>query len=239
MAIRILPQVGKLPQQEPGAGTMAVMAGEVQALLDAYGQPLMAAAFALPCFLMARHLWRVWRNPMAVEDGAWVRLGVGVFVMEFILVHAGILLAAAAEGAATSGGRLAGLLGLTAFYLVFALAISAAFGSRRLFEPFIWLIGSRYLALLIGVTAATERLLLAHAIMAMAIYFPLVILSVFLPWPRFGITAEVAAARRVPNSRGTWVDEPHRAIGAATVYYLLLGLAQIGVMSWIDPRALT
>lgn len=71
---------------------------------------------------------------------------------------------------------------------------------------------------------------------AMAIYFAMVVLSVLLPWPRLGITAEIADATRRPGESGTWVDEPHRAIGAATVYFLLLGVAEIALLTWIDPR---
>jgi hypothetical protein len=70
------------------------------------------------------------------------------------------------------------------------------------------------------------------------IYFGMVVLSVLLPWPRFGITAEIAARTRQPGASGTWVDEPHRAIGAATAYFLLLAIAELTVLSWIDPARL-
>jgi hypothetical protein len=198
----------------------------------------MAVAFAVPCLLMAQRLWRVWRDPMAIEEGAWVRIGVGVFVMEFILTHAGIFMAGIAADAESSGTRWASALGLTFFYGLFAIAISLGFQSRMLLHSFLWLIGGRFLALIIGISEHAAALLMAHAVVAAVIYFAMVILSVFLPWPRFGITPEVAAKTRVPNATGAWVDRPHRAIGAATVYFLLLGIAELALLSWIGPGRL-
>lgn len=32
---------------------------------------------------------------------------------------------------------------------------------------------------------------------------------------------------RKDGASGLWVEKPHRAIGAATIYFLLLGLAQL------------
>lgn len=200
-----------------------------------HAQVLMALTFALPCFLMSARLFAVWRDPMAVEGGRWVRLGIGVFVMEFILAHAGIMLASFG-GADSPMGEWGGLIGLTLFYGLFALAISAAFQSRMLLHSFLWLIGLRYAAIVLGISAAESRLLLAHSLVAMFIYFPMVFLSVLLPWPRWGITETIAAEQRDPAASGSWVEEPHRAIGPAAVYFLLLGLTEVGLMTWIDPR---
>lgn len=199
-------------------------------------QVLMAVIFALPCFLMAARLLQVWRDPMSVEAGGWVRLGVGVFVMEFILLQAGIFLAGVSVEARLRGEGWLPTLGLTAFLGLFAVAVALAFRSRMLLFSFLWMISARFLALAIGISVQTKALLHAHAVTAMAIYFAMVVLSVLLPWPRLGITAEIADATRRPGESGTWVDEPHRAIGAATVYFLLLGVAEIALLTWIDPR---
>jgi hypothetical protein len=123
-------------------------------------------------------------------------------------------------------------------YGLFAGAIALAFQSRMLFHSFLWLIGGRYLALLLGVGAQATALLFAHSVVAFMIYFGMVVLSVLLPWPRFGISPEIAAATRVPDASGAWVDEPHRAIGAATVYFVLLAIAELALLSWMDPRDL-
>jgi hypothetical protein len=72
----------------------------------------------------------------------------------------------------------------------------------------------------------------------MAIYFPMVFLSVLLPWPRRGITEEVVRLTRLPGHSGLWVEQPHRAIGPAALYFILLGIVEVAVMTWIDPAAL-
>ena len=200
-------------------------------------QLAMAVAFALPCFMMAWRLLRVWREPMAVEGGRWVGLGTGVFVLEFILLHAGVLLGGLAAQADGTWTRVGATAGLAAFYGLFAVVIAAAFRSRMLLGSFLWLIGGRFVALAIGVAELDTLLLVARSGIGMALYVLLAIASVIVPVPRFGITAEVAAATRIPNAGGAWVEEPHRAIGAATVYFLLLGVAELALLSWVDPRS--
>ena len=204
-------------------------------MLNDLAQPLMALSFAIPCFTMGFRLLSVWRDPMAVEQGRWVQLGVGVFVMEFILQHAGIMIGAATMGSA-GGPSLGGTALLVGFYTLFAGAFALAFKSRMLFMSFVWVIVGRFVGVLIGVSNEDTTLFLAHSVLAMVIYFVLVIASVFLPWPRLGISEKVAADTRMPGTSGLWVEQPHRAIGPATVYFLLLGLAEIALMTWIDPH---
>jgi len=194
----------------------------------------MALAFAIPCFRMGFQLLAVWRNPMACENGRWVQLGVGVFVLEFILLHAGIFIGAVTMDAGGAAAIL-GTLGLAAFYTLFAAAIAWGFKSRMLFMSFLSLVVGRFVAVLLGISQDDTQLFMAHSLVAMAIYFVLVFASVFLPWPRLGITEAIAAQTRVPNASGLWVEQPHRAIGPATVYFLLLGLVEVLLMTWVDP----
>lgn len=203
-----------------------------------YVQAVIAVAFALPCLLMAQRLWRVWRDPMSIEAGAWVRIGTGIFIMEFILLHAGVLLGSLAADAGSASGKWGSMLGMTFFYGLFAAAIAFGFKSRMLFYSFLWLIGGRFLALLLGISGSATRLLMAHSVVAIMIYMAVTFLSVMLPWPRLGITTEIAARTRVPDASGIWIEEPHRAIGAATVYFVLLAIAELTLLSWIDPRDL-
>ena len=201
-------------------------------------QPLMAISFAVPCFGMGMQMLRVWRDPMKYENGRWVQLGVGVFVLEFILLHAGIMIGAQSMDA-SSGISMLGTLLLTGFYALFAAAIAFAFKSRMLFMSFLSLVVGRFVGLMLGMSMDDKALFLAHSLVAMAIYFVLVFASVFLPWPRLGITEKVAADTRMPNSSGLWVDQPHRAIGPATVYFFLLGCIELLLMTWINPGAIT
>jgi hypothetical protein len=73
----------------------------------------------------------------------------------------------------------------------------------------------------------------------MVVYFAMVVASVFVPIPRFGITPDVASATRLAGASGVWIDHPHRAIGAATAYFFLPGVVELTLMTWIDTSALT
>jgi len=197
----------------------------------------MAVAFALPCFTTAAWLWTVWRRPMAIEGGRWVRVGMGVFVLEFILLGTGLYLATLGAGAESLGARVGASLGVLGVYGLFAAAIALSFQSPMLFGSFLWVVAGRFVALTVGISAAENDLLVAHAVLGALLYFAMVVASVFVPFPRLGITAAVAAATRQPHASGLWVDEPHRAIGAATVYFFLLGVLELALMTWVDPGA--
>ena len=47
---------------------------------------------AIPCFALASTLMLTWIDPMSVDEGRWVRFGVGIMVLEFVLVHSGAML---------------------------------------------------------------------------------------------------------------------------------------------------
>jgi len=195
----------------------------------------MALSFAAPCFSMGWQLLKVWRDPMSVENGRWVNLGIGVFVFEFILLHAGIMLGATTMDASSGIFASAGTFFLAGFYLLFAAVFAYAFKSRMLFMSFLWMVVGRFIAVMIGTSLEDRQLFMAHSIVAMGIYFPMVFASVFLPWPRLGITVAIAAQTRDPRASGLWVEQPHRAIGPATAYFFLLGAVEVLLMTWVDP----
>jgi hypothetical protein len=196
-------------------------------------QIAMALSFAVPSFSMGFRLLAVWRDPLSIDGGRWVRYGVGLFVVEFILLHAGVMLGGAA--AASGGGFDWGVLLLLGFYGLFAGAFALGFRNSALFTSFIIVIGGRALGSLLGISTESQALFMAHSLIGIMLYFVLVIASVIIPWPRRGITEAIAAEQRVPGSSGLWVEQPHRAIGPAAIYYLLLGIAEVALLTWIDP----
>ena len=202
-------------------------------------QPLMAVSFAIPCFTMGFRLLQVWRDPMSLEEGRWVSLGIGVFVLEFILTHAGIFLGAHAMGATSGSVGVFGFVLLVGFYALFAGAIALAFKSHMLFMSFLGLVVGRLAGMVIGMSNDDQALFMAHSVIAAVVYFVMVFASVFLPWPRRGITPEIAARSRTPGASGLWVEQPPRALGPAAVYLILLGVIEVLVMTWINPHSLT
>ncbi|MDX1680419.1 MAG: hypothetical protein R3242_06795 [Akkermansiaceae bacterium] len=203
--------------------------------MDPLLQVVMAICFAIPCFVMSVHLAKVWRDPMAMEEGAWVNRGMGIFIMEFILLHAGVFIGSAMAETSHMGVRLLVLLGLILFYGIFAAAISWAFKSRQILNSFLWLIGGRFVAIVIGVSEEKAELITMHSLYASMVYLAVVFATVFVPFPEFGITDSIARRFRLEGASGLWVDKPHRAIGGATIYYFLVGVMEIGLLSWIEP----
>jgi hypothetical protein len=55
---------------------------------------LFAVMEAVPCWCMAMLFFKTWQTPMAIDDGRWVKLAVGIMILEFILVHSGAFLGA-------------------------------------------------------------------------------------------------------------------------------------------------
>lgn len=201
-------------------------------------QFLCAVSAALPCFIMGARLARVWKDPMSVESGRWVKLGVGILVLEVVLVHSGVACVAlfgAREGGI--GRMLMSLGGLSLMYLVFAGAIALAFKSRVLLESALLVMAGRGVAVLIGVTQDQARFIAAQSLLAAGLYFAVVILSLF-PFPRLGMKEEVVRPLMKDAGEGHWVDKPHCAIGAATLYFFLLGALDLFVLSWVDTRGL-
>ncbi len=195
---------------------------------------VVAVGYAIPSFAMSARLLHVWRAPLEVEEGRWVSLGVGVMVMEFILLNVGVFLGVqATEGTGLGVFRIALILG---FHLLFVGAIVLSFRSPSLATSFLWLVGGRLVATLLGVGREDAELLKAHSVVGSVLYMAMVFASVFIPIPRLGITEAVTRRHGMAGASGTWAEEPHRAIAAGAVYFFLLGVFELALLSWMDPR---
>ncbi len=189
-------------------------------------QWLVALAAAIPCFLMAHRLWRVWRDPESVEGGRWVGYGITILVMEFVIIHSGAVMGGLA-GSESTVVTVVSLAGLIAFYSLFAAAIAFGMKSPGLFTSFLVIMLGRVVTILWATGSEVSGYLLAQSLVSVGLYMFVAFLSL-LPLPAFGLAnPKYARALRKDGASGLWVEKPHRAIGAATIYFLLLGLAQV------------
>jgi hypothetical protein len=78
--------IAKTPRQTPPEGSEPLSA--IQRTL----RLITALVGGVSCLSMAVTLYRTWQTPMAVEGGRWVSLGVGIMVLELLLVHSGVML---------------------------------------------------------------------------------------------------------------------------------------------------
>jgi hypothetical protein len=198
-------------------------------------QLLGAILMAGPTLSLAGRLFAVWRDPFRYDDGRWVRYGIGLLLMEFLVGGATIFIGNFFRVGLSASGGLVPLLLFVAIYLVFAAAIAAAF-SRDLFYSFAILIGGRALSCLLLVSQEQAEWLIANGVISAALFMAVTILSLF-PLPRLGIQGpRIEMIVREGGATGHWVESPHCAIGAAAIYFLLLGLGELSLLTWVDPH---
>jgi len=186
------------------------------------------AAAAPDAALAGLYLW-CWIDPLAWRKTLVAELML-VMLVEFLVIHSGPFLGILVMGEDAGVGRktrLKMLLGLGAVYLLFAAGMSAAFETWGPVLLFVWLIGAKLVAILLGRSPdGSERgRQMAFWALSVVFYLGAVFATLFLPVPELGITRS-GAYYGIPGS-GEWVSNPHIPIAAGLVYFSALALAKI------------
>ncbi len=175
---------------------------------------------------MAALFYMAWWRPDELENGRWVKLGVGVMVLEFILVHSGGVLHHAMEAKA-AWGRFKTVLGLTALYTLFGISIALVFKSWWLFGSYALVMSGRLWALFAGHwTDMDQAISQRRMVSSVLLYLGLMMVTLILPVPRGGLTPALINTVRSGNG-GEWADHPEKALAMGTAYFLILGLIEI------------
>ena len=183
-------------------------------------------ASAIPYFILVGVLKRSWIDPMSVDEGAWVALAMGLMALGFILLHTGVFMGTVAFQA-KSVTRRYGLVALLAcFYRMFAVAFSLVTGSREILEIFGFLMAGRLVTLMVA-AGEGRRQLIGRSAAGIATYLPIVFLIVFVPFPQFGVTAEVLSEVYPGRGGGIWERHPQRAIAGAILYFRVMGMFEL------------
>jgi hypothetical protein len=157
----------------------------------------------------------------------WVKSLMLVMLVEFLVVHSfGFLMVAGEEGGARS---ILALLGLGAFYLLFAGAFALAFRSWWPVLLFGWLVGSKLFALFTGAVEPAEQRAYVTAVWAISTlaYLVLVALTSLLPLPRLGVREHARAYGVDRKATGLWMEQPHRVIAFGALYFTVVGIARV------------
>ena len=103
---------------------------------------------ATPCFILAGTLAITWIDPLRVDAGSWVKFGVAIMVLEFILVHSGGMMASmlSDKDEQANWNQLKLLTGATLFYAIFVAAMAFSFNSWTLFYIFTAVMISRWIS---------------------------------------------------------------------------------------------
>ena len=197
-----------------------------------YEGPLVRAFNALPDLITSATFLCAWIAPGLIGY-ARVRDLMLLMLIEFIVMHSGAFTAVVFGMQDVSRiKRALSLAGLTAFYLMFVLGFSLAFGSTWPIWAFLWLFVSRFLQLFTSraqMEAKMQRMLGNWIVSGMA-YLAGAFATVFLPFPKFGITSQVIADMHLPGS-GLWVEKPWTVLAFGTFYF--------GVLAWAKLKPIT
>jgi len=178
---------------------------------------------ALPDFVIAGVALLTWIDPSILGE-QWAGYFLTLMLLEFIVVHSAAFLGLAAFSDAPKAMRVRNVLGLSAFYSLFGAAIS--FGAKAWWPllAFWGLIVNRLLGILFGtVPTGQERdaAMAGWAVGAVSYLFG-AFATVLLPLPELGVRSSMLGPIG-EDSGGIWVDEPHRVIAFAFLYFVLAG----------------
>jgi hypothetical protein len=172
--------------------------------------------FAAGCFLVA------WWWPRMLDDGRWVKFGVGVLLFEFLTIHATGIFA----GLRARGGAPKSVTWLVAMYALIAFAMAVAFRS--------WVLLASFGALLVGRVRSLfhpeERTTAAAGYRRMAVsallFLGLALVTVLLPMPAGGLDPALLDEVWPGRGGGLWERAPQQALAMGFVYFLVLGFVE-------------
>jgi hypothetical protein len=204
-------------------------------LLFRFAQFCGALLAAVPCFYLSWALFNVWRDPMSWEGGSWVRFGVGLLLLEFVLIHSGAFMAASISGSLNLKKKLIALAGLALFYGLMVWGFTISLESPEL----LWIYGSVILGR--SATAFTNGesgsgIMVARSGVGLVIYLVVVMATVFIPIPEWGVTSSVLAEVFPDRGSGVWAEEPHRAVAGAAIYFGAMALVELFLIgpNWMN-----
>lgn len=181
---------------------------------------------AVACWKMAYTLFQTWQTPLAVENGRWVSLGTGIMLMEFVLCHSGVMLPALASSENFKPLSKKPFLFVSVMYIFFGVTYAVLFKSTLLFWTFTGIMVPRWIGLVLDPVTVREKQI-QRSRESILLYFGCVILSVFIPFPRGGLTTAILNQVYPHRGGGTWGRDPQQVLVAGAVYFSLMGILEI------------
>ena len=174
--------------------------------------------FAAGCFLVA------WWWPRLLDEGRWVKFGVGVLLFEFLTIHAtGIFAGLRRKGRAPRSA-----VWLVVMYALIALAMAAIMHSWVLLVSFGALLASRVRALFDPEDRMTTALVHRRMVVSALLFLALAFATVFVQMPPGGLDAALLDEVWRDRGGGLWEQRPQQALAMGFVYFLVLG--------WVESR---
>ena len=190
---------------------------------------------ALPDLGLSLAFLITWIAPLTFSPKA-VSYFLLVMLMEFIIVHsAGFMGSVVFNKPLSTHIKIKMLLGLGAFYGLFAAGFALGFRAWWPLWTILLLTLNRILIVLIGpMPDGRERIFIQKGWAAATVFYLLfVFVTLFLPIPALGVTDEVIRLQEFTSS-GAWIDEPYRVLAFGFLYFLATGLSELYSHRWIS-----
>ncbi|HEY9032538.1 MAG TPA: hypothetical protein VIN71_01235 [Pseudomonadales bacterium] len=180
--------------------------------------------------LLAAVFLLVWLKPgsLAAQD---VKQLIGIMLVEFLVIHASPMLGGLLLGAGSRRDKGKAIAGLALLYGLLALGFALSLGSLWPLLVIAVMMAEKLSALFAGQPDQTTRTEMQFFWGMSALWYLLsVMITVFLPMPRLGITPAVIREQAFATT-GHWVSQPQSALAAGVLYFLLLALT-CAVVAW-------
>jgi hypothetical protein len=151
-----------------------------------------------------------------------------VMLLEFLVIHSAGFMGAATISAGSPVKRLLVILGFGLFYSLFTGAVSLAVHTSGPFISFWILVANRMLGVVVSPAGDLKaaKVVMSGWALTVAAYLGCCFLTVLVPMPRLGITADVIT-RQDFTGGGLWIDQPQTAIAFGCFYFLVVGLGEM------------
>lgn len=174
-------------------------------------------AAALPCAIAALVYLVTWIRPETLGD-TMVRDLLLLMMMEFIMMHASVMMSAIPRIAETRTGRMVAVVLLAVLYSAFGVGVPLWLGVPWFIVHFAALVGGRFWAARQLPDARQEKVQLIGWAVAILAYLLFMVCSA-IPFPRFGIPDGPV------DLYGSEWQNPQRVIGAGFLYWSALATA--------------
>lgn len=182
-----------------------------------------ALGLGLPDAMTSLWCLTVWLHPLAFGTES-VKCVVLMLAMEFFLIHAtGFFMCIPFMIRFRRRTRIVMLLGLCALYLLLVAYFARMFQAIWPYLTLIWMVAAKIVWILRNrrTTPDEQVWIVGSWAVSVVAYLGAVGIGAALTVPYFGITPNLAATLHLPG-HGEWIDEPHRAVASAAMYFAAL-----------------
>ena len=187
---------------------------------------ILALVGAVPSLILGYVLFSVWVNPMAWDDGHWVPYGIGLLLVEFLILHSSVMINHLAATQENLVGKLKLFAGLLLFYGLMGFGFAKTTNSPTLLFLLIAIMLARFVSAL-GADLRKDQAFNKRAAFGVTMYLLVAAISVFIDFPELGITDTVLREVYPERGSGLWERHPEQAIVAAALYFSLTGIAEL------------